>query len=883
MSHRFVRSLSSARLRALGVLAGLSLPVAGWSQAAPKPSPAPDAAKGDELLTLSVFTVTSDKDEGYRSTQTISGSRTVENLKDIANSISIFNRELIDDLQVTTVAELSEFGIAGERNPDPREQERFVFRGVVNNYQLRDGFIWYLPVDTFSIERVEILRGPNAFLYGEAGPTGSINQITKRATTTHDFTRFRATYGSDELKRTELDVNRRLNDKWSVRANLAWQDADSYINHAYRSFKGLAFAVKYQPFKSTTLDVAYETGRIHENRPFGMLNERYSTTQLNGTTAALANTAGGYTLIPALGKIYNMVNTRVSSGLFVVVPDENVLPRELNFLGPDAFLRFHYHSLNVNFEQRVGQNLSLQATFGWQESFQYRDNIAGTGAASIYVDRNATLPDGTVNPYFNQYYTEYYHQRRNKSNIVRDVRVAAVYNLKLPFTTQRIIATALQHQDNPTQAIYSEYVDPTTSSFTGTFVNANTLAAFSTNTTTLTRNYFYRRFYLKDGDGANLTSWSPVAGRSVVRYDPSANGTAGRTVERRFYTPSYGIGSSGSYWGGKIRTMVGWRHDAFDSHVNRSFYNAATQQEYQLPERPREYTNLGMSAYNAGGVLHLTNWVSPFFNYAQAYSISLGDGGDGFKIGTKQGLPTGDGYETGLRWSLLGGKIESNWTYYVTNQEGDRNQPAPPAAATTELAGIFADFNTAGRDTQTVRSRGLEFETLVNLTKNWTLTWNYATNKVATADTLPQLRDFQTRAKSQSRATPNLDAFLATVIDGTPIRGYTRVRSNLVTRYRFGQGKLKGFSVGGGLQARDKSFLGNLDKNRDGVAEMVWAPGYVVYNLSLGYAAKVWGYNTTYALGVSNLFDKDYYRANTLNNASWNQGRAFRFSAGVNF
>ena len=141
------------RFRAVVLTAALSLAATALAQTPSRPAAVANGPKDENVTTLSVFTVTGEKDDGYRSTQTISGSRTVEELKDIANSISIFNRELIDDLQVTTVAELSDFGLTGERNADPREQERFVFRGIANNYQLRDGFIWYLPVDIFSVHQ----------------------------------------------------------------------------------------------------------------------------------------------------------------------------------------------------------------------------------------------------------------------------------------------------------------------------------------------------------------------------------------------------------------------------------------------------------------------------------------------------------------------------------------------------------------------------------------------------------------------------------------------------------------------------------------------------------------------------------------------------------
>src|SRR5262245_39460764 len=60
--------------------------------------PASSANKQDEPVMLSVFQVVDDPDEGYRSTQTTSGSRTLSNLRDTPNSISVLNRELLDDL-----------------------------------------------------------------------------------------------------------------------------------------------------------------------------------------------------------------------------------------------------------------------------------------------------------------------------------------------------------------------------------------------------------------------------------------------------------------------------------------------------------------------------------------------------------------------------------------------------------------------------------------------------------------------------------------------------------------------------------------------------------------------------------------------------------------
>src|SRR6185295_12359019 len=101
--------------------------------------------------------------------------------------------------------------VSGEANPDPNAtvQSRVILRGVANAYALRNGWIWYSPMDAYSTERVEELRGPNAFLYGEADVGGAQNQMTKRGLM-RDLTRVKAMAGSWRFTRGELDVNRVL-------------------------------------------------------------------------------------------------------------------------------------------------------------------------------------------------------------------------------------------------------------------------------------------------------------------------------------------------------------------------------------------------------------------------------------------------------------------------------------------------------------------------------------------------------------------------------------------------------------------------------------------------------------------------------------------------
>src|SRR5688572_6923120 len=125
-----------------------------------------DPSKKDEPVVLSIFQVTGEKDEGYRSTQTTSGSRTLSNLRDTPTSISVLNRELLDDLMATKLGDALFFSITGEISDNTeRTSEDFVFRGVSTNIKLRNGITWLgATSDSYNIELDEILRAQQASL-----------------------------------------------------------------------------------------------------------------------------------------------------------------------------------------------------------------------------------------------------------------------------------------------------------------------------------------------------------------------------------------------------------------------------------------------------------------------------------------------------------------------------------------------------------------------------------------------------------------------------------------------------------------------------------------------------------------------------------------------
>ncbi|MEY4088865.1 MAG: hypothetical protein RJB55_1136, partial [Verrucomicrobiota bacterium] len=92
------------------------------------------------------------------------------------------------------------------------------FRGVPSIRQLRDGFPWFLPADTYNTERIEFARGPGGLAYGDVDPTGIINVSTKRAS----FRRAASAqvrYDSFGTQRYSLDLNQPLHPRFGFRFN----------------------------------------------------------------------------------------------------------------------------------------------------------------------------------------------------------------------------------------------------------------------------------------------------------------------------------------------------------------------------------------------------------------------------------------------------------------------------------------------------------------------------------------------------------------------------------------------------------------------------------------------------------------------------------------
>src|SRR3954468_7611295 len=173
-------------------------------------NPSANAAASEEVVKLSEFQVTSSADKGYRAGNSVSATRIDTPIKDLPFAISAFTPQFISDIGARDLWDVVQY--APSVTSAGRE-----FNGGNSVYTIRgfdqapqhNGFVGEAYVDTVSVERVEVVKGPSSVLYGQVAPGGTVNYITKRPGAT-PFAVWNGQVGTDNFWRTSLDLNQPL-------------------------------------------------------------------------------------------------------------------------------------------------------------------------------------------------------------------------------------------------------------------------------------------------------------------------------------------------------------------------------------------------------------------------------------------------------------------------------------------------------------------------------------------------------------------------------------------------------------------------------------------------------------------------------------------------
>ena len=189
------------------------------------------AASGDTVQ-LPAFEVKGTAGLGYRSTNTVTGTKSVKPLIDIPASVSIITRDFIDDMvSDQTIGDILKYAVAGA--PPSTNRNNFLqIRGQRFESPWTDGIrVSNSPNELSVVESIEVLKGVNSVLYGTRVPPGGlVNRITKKPQTKASHS-LKVMYGDYDFMRAEIDTTAAIpgtDDKFAYRFVGAVQDYAGY-------------------------------------------------------------------------------------------------------------------------------------------------------------------------------------------------------------------------------------------------------------------------------------------------------------------------------------------------------------------------------------------------------------------------------------------------------------------------------------------------------------------------------------------------------------------------------------------------------------------------------------------------------------------------------
>jgi len=234
--------------------------------AVPAQAHAAEAAEAAEFADAGETIVVTGKREEYGVRSTSTATKTNTDIMDIPQALTVISESQIEDQNLRSIADVmlyvpgASFG-SGEGNRDT-----IVLRG---NNSTADFFVDGIRDDVqyfrdfYNVDRVEVLRGSNAMIFGRGGGGGIVNRVTKKSSV-HPYREFSVSGDSEGSVRLTGDVDQPLGSNAGLRVNGVYENGDSFRHHVDLERYGINPVLGVKVGNDTRIDLSYEY--FHDRR-----------------------------------------------------------------------------------------------------------------------------------------------------------------------------------------------------------------------------------------------------------------------------------------------------------------------------------------------------------------------------------------------------------------------------------------------------------------------------------------------------------------------------------------------------------------------------------------------------------------------------------------
>ena len=277
--------------------------------------------------------VVTGQQETYRVPEATTGTRTDTPIRDVPQSIQVVPQQVLEDRRVTRLEEaLRNVSGVNPTSSSIGTFETYNIRGfestnIIRN-GLRDSTNSQVANEFANVERIEVLKGPAAVLFGQGSLGGLINITTKRplreALYSVDFTA-----GNFNFYRGTLDLTGPLNSSRTVtyRLNFSYQNSDTFADFTEIERLFVAPVVSWAISDRTTLTLESEI-----------------------TRSSFPNYRG----LPAIGTVRSNPNGRIPIERNIAEPGQDFIDNRIERVGYTL-----EHQFNQNWSLRNSFRISL--------------------------------------------------------------------------------------------------------------------------------------------------------------------------------------------------------------------------------------------------------------------------------------------------------------------------------------------------------------------------------------------------------------------------------------------------------------------------------------------------------------------------------------------
>ncbi len=191
----------------------------------------------------------------------INSVKTPTPIIDVPQSVTITTQEEIVQQGFDSIGDIILYTPGVSNSQGEGHRDAVVFRGVRSTADffvdgVRDDVQYYRSL--YNLEQVEILRGPNALLFGRGGTGGVLNRVTKKGRIGESFVGFLGGIDTFGAYNGQIDVNFAAGDNVAVRVNAAYESLDNHRDFFDGERIGFNPTLRAQIGSNTIIDLSYE-------------------------------------------------------------------------------------------------------------------------------------------------------------------------------------------------------------------------------------------------------------------------------------------------------------------------------------------------------------------------------------------------------------------------------------------------------------------------------------------------------------------------------------------------------------------------------------------------------------------------------------------------